>query len=115
MPTRRKFLKFYGSEHRAHREKLIALFGPRCMACGRKIEHYVQAAHSTHNPRLPADRVWCAPCHTRHDTGHRMAVARRNRARRAGQRWLLPEIERAADPERKTARPAADAQGGLFE
>jgi hypothetical protein len=40
----------------------------------------------------------CPPCHGRNDTPQRIAATRRRFARRAGQLWLLPEIEYAPFP-----------------
>jgi hypothetical protein len=40
----------------------------------------------------------CNADHNRHDAAHRLAIMRRNRAKRWGQLWLWPEIEYAPYP-----------------
>ena len=95
MPIRAEYLAagLYGHEWRAYRLALIARRGQFCAFCKRAVARYLNAAHLTHDPRSSAVALLCPACHARHDSRHRYAVWRRNRARRAGQLWLLPEIE----------------------
>jgi len=115
MPIRPEFRKFYGVEWRAFRAELIAVHGPVCSACRVMVEEYVNLAHVTHDPRGSSVALMCAACHNRHDAKHRLAVWRRNRARRHGQLWLMPEIEYAATPAWMIPRDAfPSAQEELF-
>jgi hypothetical protein len=99
MPLRAEIRKLYGPAHRAYRAQLIAIYGPRCMACGAAVTRYLQLAHTTHDPKDAAHvALWCASCHARSDATRNAAVRRRTRARREGQLWLLPEIEWAPFP-----------------
>lgn len=120
MPIRPELRQFYGAAHRAFRRELIAARGPVCMKCGQVRERYLNLAHVTHDPRVQTQVcLWCPSCHAIHDAPHAFAIRRRTFARRAGQLWLLPEIEFAAVPmwlvPRKLARAViASAQGRLF-
>lgn len=98
MPISPSLRKYYGSEWRAYRRELIQTHGPKCSVCGREIERYLNLAHLTHDPKSSAVALLCAADHNRHDAGHRLAVMRRNRAKRVGQLWLLDEIEWACYP-----------------
>jgi hypothetical protein len=99
MAIRPEFRRLYGAQHRAYRETLIEVFGPRCMKCGRECLAYLNLAHTTHDPRAKElVALWCPSCHGRHDAPHSFAVRRRTRAKKVGQLWLLPEIEFAAVP-----------------
>ena len=53
----------------------------------------LNVAHLSHDP---ADRRWlavlCPSCHAKNDTPQRLAMTRRNRAKRRGQLWLSEEI-----------------------
>ena len=46
----------------------------------------------------------CNADHNRHDARHRMAMARRNRARLSGQLWLWESVEWAPYPDWLTPR-----------
>jgi 5-methylcytosine-specific restriction endonuclease McrA len=93
MPIRRELRRFYGAEWRAYRATLIALAGGKCLECGRP-HAMLNGAHMTHDPRdMALVMVLCPSCHAKHDAPHRVAMMRRNRAKRVGQLWLLPEIE----------------------
>jgi hypothetical protein len=112
MPIRAEYRAFYGRDWRAYRAAIIALRGARCTACRREVERYLQLTHTTHDPITSSTRLLCAACHARHDAPHRLAIWRRNRARRAGQLWLLPELEWAPFPAWQIPRAvfaAADA------
>jgi hypothetical protein len=98
MPIRREFRKYYLREWRDYRAALIAIHGPVCASCRMQVTAYLNLCHITHDPRSSAVRLMCAACHNRHDSARRIAVFRRNRARAAGQLWLLDEIEFAASP-----------------
>lgn len=121
MPIRRELRKFYGPHWRSYRLILIAIAQNRCARCNRQLPSpRLSAAHITHDPRSSEVRVLCFPCHNRHDAGHRLAIRRRNRARRYGQLWLFPEVEeipgwivirRNVD----MRRAARIAQGRMFE
>lgn len=93
MPIRAEYRPLYGAEWRAYRLELIARRGQFCTRCRRVVLRYLNLAHLTHDPYSSEVALLCAACHNRHDSRHRYAVWRRNRARRVGQGWLLPEIE----------------------
>ena len=93
MSIRPEYRALYGAEWRAYRLALIAARGQFCSRCKRAVSRYLNLAHLTHDPRSSEIALLCAACHNRHDSHHRYAVWRRNRARRVGQAWLLPEIE----------------------
>lgn len=94
MPLRPEVRRFYGAAHRAYRAQLIAIYGARCMSCGREGARYLNLAHIAHDPKSPElVSLWCPSCHARHDAPQVYAMSRRTRARRVGQLWLLPEIE----------------------
>jgi hypothetical protein len=65
--------------------------------------------HLLRDPREPVVALRCPTCHGRFDAGHNRAIARRSAARRAGQMWLLPEIEYAATPTRDVPRAVLEA------
>lgn len=121
MPLRRELRKFYGRTHRAYRAALIATRGNRCPDCGRATPRYLNLCHLYGNPaESSVIGLKCPACHARHDARHSYAVRRRTRAARAGQMWLLPELEYA--PYAASEIPAsalralrAAAQRGLFE
>jgi hypothetical protein len=104
MPIRSEYREFYGKEWRAYRLRLLELRGAWCRDCGRAIARYANLSHDTHNPLTSSVIIRCPGCHTRADTGHRVAVIRRRRAIAAGQMWLWNEGE----PE------ARAVQGDLF-
>ncbi len=93
MPIRPELRKFYGPEWRAYRAELIAIHGSVCSACGREVLVYLNLCHTSHDPRSSEVALMCAACHNRHDAGHRLAIWRRNRAKRFGQLWLWPEVQ----------------------
>ncbi len=120
MPIRAELLSYYGREWRIYRSVLLALRGARCTACKRACARYLNLAHTTHDPRTSSVAFLCPSCHARQDAPHRLAVWRRNRARRTGQLWLLPELEWAASPAWAIPREVfaaaeAAAQGRMFE
>jgi hypothetical protein len=90
--------KFYGADWRRYVQTLIAITGRRCSICG-ACNFRLSGMHRTHDPRdMALVAIACVSCHTRFDSGHRVAVMRRSRAKKVGQLWLLPEIEFAAVP-----------------
>jgi hypothetical protein len=94
------FRHLYGPAHRALRARLIAETGNHCAKCkGRFQDAWLTLAHLSHDPR---DRrhvaILCFTCHGFYDSPHRLALIRRNRARRTGQLWLYPAIEFDHDP-----------------
>jgi hypothetical protein len=119
MPIRPELRKFYGPEWRRYRRVLIELAGGRCAKC-RAVQGTfagsLNGAHTTHDPRdMALVAIFCPSCHARHDAAHRYAMWRRNRARRAGQLWLLPGIEYAPYASWMIpTRVIAAAQAGLF-
>ena len=98
MPIRRELRKYYGPGWRAYRRALIEQHGSRCSLCFREVPKYLNLAHLTHDPRNSDVALLCFACHNRHDAAHRLAIWRRNKARRAGQLWLWPEVEWAPFP-----------------
>ena len=100
MPIRPEWRKrFYGPAWRRARLVLIAIAQNHCSRCGRQLpSSRLSAAHITHDPRHSEVRILCFCCHNRHDAAHRLAIWRRNRAKRAGQLWLWPEVEWAPFP-----------------
>jgi 5-methylcytosine-specific restriction endonuclease McrA len=116
MPIRPEYRSYYGAAWRRYRAALLErLPVPACSKCGRTATINLQLAHLTHDPRSSAVAFLCAACHNRHDAAFRLAVARRNRARRYGQRWLWPEVQWACYPVwRIPRRVAAALQGRLF-
>jgi hypothetical protein len=98
VPIRAELKKFYGKEWRAFRLALIAAHGAVCAHCGRTVPAYLNLAHITHDVRTSHVALLCAACHCRHDARHRLAIWRRNRARRHGQLWLSTELEYAPYP-----------------
>ena len=112
---RPSYRPFYGREWRAYRRAMIARRGSRCTRCGLDCAKYLNFAHTHHDP-LNSDVVRvCAACHARMDSAHRVAIARRRRARAAGQLWLSAELEWAAAPAWEIPREVFEAaQGSLF-
>jgi hypothetical protein len=100
MPIRAEYRKFYRADWRKFRQTMLELAGNVCQGCGRP-HRMLNVAHLSHDP---ADRVrlavLCPSCHSKHDTGQRVAVTRRTRARRRGQLWLSADLEMAAVPAR---------------
>lgn len=93
MAIRRELRKFYGPAWRAYRKALIGRLGFRCVVCGSDTPRWLNLAHVTHDPRSSSVARMCPACHSRHDAPHRLAVWRRNHAKRYGQLWLFPELE----------------------
>lgn len=94
MPIRRELRKYYGASWQAFRLELIAELGSICQQCGIELARGINGAHTGHDPRDRSSvRLMCPGCHAAHDAGHRLAIMRRTRARKAGQLWLLPEME----------------------
>jgi len=109
------FRQFYGAAHRALRARLIEEARGHCAECKARFQdEWLTLAHLEHDPR---DRrrvaILCFTCHGRNDTPHRLALARRNRARRTGQLWLYPAMQFEADPAWMV--PAEFRQFALFE
>jgi hypothetical protein len=77
---------------------MIAAHGAVCAHCGRTATAYLNLAHLDHDQRSPRTALLCVGCHNTHDAAYRLAMARRDRARRYGQLWLLPELEYAPFP-----------------
>lgn len=100
MPIRPEFRKYYQRDWKAYRLALIQLMGNRCSACRAVLpSHRLAGAHVRHDPRDWSQvAIMCFACHTRHDSAQRLSVWRRNRAARAGQLWLWPEVEYAPFP-----------------
>jgi hypothetical protein len=118
MPIRPELRKkYYGAEWQRYRLVLLKISGGRCSVCGRRFEpHQLDAAHLTHDPRdMELVSMMCKRDHSRNDALHSFAVRRRTRARRAGQLWLLPEIEYAPFASWMVPRRVLDAaQQKLF-
>jgi 5-methylcytosine-specific restriction endonuclease McrA len=117
MPIRPEHRQFYGADWRRYRGILLAIARNRCALCGAQLpSHQLAAAHVTHDPRdMELVRILCISCHSKNDARHSFAVARRTRARSAGQLWLLPELEWAAFPAWEIPRRVLRlAQGSLF-
>jgi hypothetical protein len=93
VPIRPELRHLYGAAHRAERAALIAKHGAACQRCGAPRLRHLNLAHVTHDPLSEKRALWCPACHARNDAPHRVAMMRRTRARRAGQLWLLPELE----------------------
>ncbi len=118
MPIAPEFRRYYGAAWRAYRLTLIALMGNRCTKCRAELPaHRLAGAHVRHDPRDWSQvAIMCFACHTRHDTAQRLAVWRRNRAKRTGQLWLTPELEYAPYPGWMIPRRVLDAaQARMFD
>lgn len=116
MPIRPENRQYYGATHRAYRAALIAIHGAKCAACGRETPKYLNLAHLERDPRSSSIvALRCPTCHGRFDALWNLALARRTRAKRVGQLWLLPELEYAPLPAWMIpARVLREAQGRLF-
>ncbi len=94
MPIRPELRKYYNADWRRFRAQLVAQAKDRCSVCGIELAMGLNGAHVNHDPRDRLSvRIMCPACHAHHDAGHCLAIRRRNRARKVGQLWLLPEIE----------------------
>ena len=100
MPIRPEYRKFYDARWRKFRLAALEAAQNVCQRCGRA-HRLLNVAHLSHDP---ADRgsiaVLCPSCHAKHDTPQRLAMTRRNRAKKRGQLWLSEEIEFAPFPVR---------------
>lgn len=116
MPIRPELRKYYGPAWRAYRRALIARDGSRCSRCGRIVAKYLNLCHTSHDPRTSSVALMCPGDHNRHDAGHRLAIQRRNRAKRYGQLWLWGEVQWSPFPAWMVPRKArvAEQQGDLF-
>jgi hypothetical protein len=116
MPIRPEFRRYYSAAWRRYRAELIAVRGSVCSVCGRKVTKYLNLSHTSHDPRTSEVRLLCNGCHNRYDSGHRIAIARRRRAKRYGQRWLWRDVELAPFPAwlRPGRRASRDEQDTLF-
>ena len=95
MPIRPEHRQYYGRDFHNVRLALIEEAGGQiCGKCGIELAQGINAAHLNHDRRdLDAIALRCPSCHARHDAPHRIAIMRRRRSKRAGQLWLLPELE----------------------
>jgi hypothetical protein len=96
VPIRAEHRQFYRSKAwRTFRLELIeAAGGEICSKCGIELAQGINGAHQDHDPRNPGSvPLMCPSCHARHDARHRIAIQRRNEARKTGQLWLAPEFE----------------------
>jgi hypothetical protein len=115
MPIRPDQRQFYGPDHRRYRAALIAVHGARCQRCGAETPRYLNLVHLQRDPRSNLIALYCPACHGSYDWGINFGRARRTRAKRSGQLWLLPEIEWAPYPARMIPDEVIDAlQGRLF-
>jgi hypothetical protein len=100
MPIRGDNKKYYGASWRKLRLGMLAAAGNVCQRCG-KPHRLLNLAHLQHDP---ADRrflaVLCPSCHSKNDTGQRIAMTRRTRAQKRGQMWLTDEMRLAPFPMR---------------
>jgi hypothetical protein len=97
--------EYYGAEWRRFRARLIETHGAKCSVCGNEPgvsrkgrQQYINLSHDLHDPRLPGVRLRCPRCHGKYDAKQSHALARRTRAKRAGQMWLSAELEFAPIP-----------------
>lgn len=120
MPIRPENRHYYGRIWRAYRAALIARHGAFCRSCGREVPKYLNLCHLERDPeRSGVVELRCPSCHGRYDARVNFALGRRTRARKTGQRWLLPELEYAptplsAIPGRVLAMIRRALQGRLF-
>lgn len=100
MPIRPEYRKYYDARWRKFRLAALEAAGNRCQRCG-KSHRLLNVAHLSHDP---ADRrtvaVLCPSCHAKNDTPQRVAMTRRNRAKKRGQLWLSDEIQFSPFPVR---------------
>jgi hypothetical protein len=93
MPIRMEYRKYYDARWRKFRLTALEAAGNVCQRCG-QAHRLLNVAHLSHDP---ADRrslaVLCPSCHAKNDTPQRLAMTRRNRAKRSGQLWLSEEIQ----------------------
>ena len=93
MPIRLEYRKYYDVRWRKFRLTALEAAGNVCQRCG-QAHRLLNVAHLSHDP---ADRrflaVLCPSCHAKNDTPQRLAMTRRNRAKRSGQLWLSEEIQ----------------------
>src|SRR3954452_1220829 len=109
MPIRKELRRYYGAQWKQKRREALNLRGHYlCDNCGhapvvRRGHYYVYGwlnwCHLSGDPRQPGEMAFLCPrCHAIHDSGFRVALGRRTRARKYGQLWLSPELELAAYP-----------------
>jgi hypothetical protein len=98
VPIPKELRRFYGAEWRRYRAELIAAHGSVCSRCRAVVPKYLNLAHLEHDQRTSRVALLCMSCHNRHDAAHRLAIWRRNRAKRYGQLWLSAELEWAPYP-----------------
>jgi len=112
MAIRPEYRKYYDARWRKFRLAALAAAGNVCERCG-KPHRLLNVAHLSHDP---ADRrsiaVLCPSCHSKNDTPQRVAMTRRNRAKKRGQMWLSDEIQFSPFPVRTW--PLRLRQLGLF-
>ncbi|HLK62677.1 MAG TPA: hypothetical protein VKU19_04530 [Bryobacteraceae bacterium] len=112
MPIRFDNRKYYDARWRKFRLAMLDSVGNVCERC-KKPHRLLNVAHLNHDP---ADKrflaVLCPSCHSRNDTGQRIAMTRRTWAQRRGQLWLSDEIRLAPYPVRTW--PMAMRQLDLF-
>jgi hypothetical protein len=111
MPIRPELRRYYGADWRRYRLVLLQIAQNRCAHCRVELQSsQLAAAHITHDPRnRDLIKILCISCHSRFDAKHSAAVARRTRAKRTGQLWLLPELEYAPFPAWAIPRRVLDA------
>ena len=92
MPIRPEYRKYYDVRWRKFRLTALEAAGNVCQRRG-QAHRLLNVAHLSHDP---ADRRWlavlCPSCHAKNDTPQRLAMTRRNWAKRRGQLWLSEEI-----------------------
>jgi hypothetical protein len=110
MPLRAEVRALYGAEWRRFREQYAKKHPPVCAECSRLrdegrltnafglpglVTHWkMNLCHLTHDPHRRDRLAWLCPRHhALHDNSQRIAMWRRGEAQRAGQLWLLPEVE----------------------
>jgi hypothetical protein len=112
MPIRLDNRRYYDARWRKFRLAMLEAAGNVCERC-KKPHRLLNVAHLNHDP---ADKrflaVLCPSCHSRNDTGQRIAMTRRTWAQRRGQMWLSDEIHYAPYPVRTW--PMALRQLDLF-
>lgn len=100
MPIRAEYRKYYGARWRKFRLSMLEAAGNVCQMCHQP-HRLLNVAHLSSDP---ADRrsltVLCPSCHSKTNAPHRLAMARRTRARKRGQMWLSSELEVAPMPVR---------------
>jgi 5-methylcytosine-specific restriction endonuclease McrA len=100
MPIRPEYRKYYGARWRKFRLTMLEAAGHVCQVCHQP-HRLLNVVHLSNDP---ADRsrltVLCPRCHSKLNSAHCTAMARRTRARQRGQLWLTDELEVAPVPVR---------------